>query len=102
MLNHIVTMLAQAHYLANRGKINAAVVSGLPILDYGGYALCRYCADADHDTMTDADDDFHRVICCNPDCQCHRNQIGGRAGLFPAVLSADSGQSSAQQNPTKE
>ena len=66
-------MQHQAHYLANREKINAAVKSGLPILDYGGYGPCWSCRTADHDTMTGADDDFNRVICLNPTCPQHKN-----------------------------
>lgn len=64
-------LLRQAHYLANQQKIHAAVSSGLPVLDYGGYGPCQHCQSADHDTMTAADDSFQRVICCNPDCQYH-------------------------------
>lgn len=66
-------MQAQAHYLANREKINAAVASRLPILSYGGYGPCWDCQAADHDTMTGADDDFERVICPDPACPQHRN-----------------------------
>lgn len=67
-------MQAQAHYLANRQKIDTAAASGLPVLNFGGYGPCWECAQADHDTMTDADDDTDRVICCNPACQCHQGQ----------------------------
>lgn len=61
-------MQMQAHYLANQQKIIAAVSSGLPVLDYGGYGPCLDCQTADHDTMTDANDVFDRVICCNSAC----------------------------------
>lgn len=58
----------QAQYQTNRQKLDAAVASGLPILDYGGYDRCWECKDADYDTMTDDDDDMDRVICHNPAC----------------------------------
>ena len=66
-------MQRQEHYRANQEKINAAVTSGLPILLFGGYAPCWVCQTADHDTMTDDDDDFDSVICRNPDCPEHEN-----------------------------
>lgn len=62
---------AQEHYAENREKIRAAVASGLPVLQYGGYGPCRECAQADHDTMTDAEDDMCGVICLNPSCPLH-------------------------------
>lgn len=65
-------MQRQAHYLANQEKINAAAASGLPILDHGGYGPCWECRTADHDTMTDVDDDCERVICLDPDCRHHQ------------------------------
>ena len=61
----------QAQYDANRRKLDDAIASGLPILDYGGYGPCWDCPDADHDTMTDSDDDMCRVICHNPACPHH-------------------------------
>ncbi len=63
---------AREHYAENRKKIQAAVASGLPILPYCGYGPCRECAHADHDTMTDAEDDFDCVICRNPACPQHK------------------------------
>lgn len=68
-------MLRKAHYLANRQKSIAAVASGLPVMDYGGYVSCLDCQTADHDTMTGADDDLRRVICCNPACPCHLEKV---------------------------
>ena len=62
----------QEHYQANRQKLDAAARSGLPILDYGGYAPCRKCPDADRDTMRDDDDDICLVICHNPSCPEHK------------------------------
>lgn len=62
----------QAHYLANRQKIAAAIASGLPVLDFGGHSACQDCLDADHDTMTNGDDDLDRVICRDPACPLHR------------------------------
>ena len=64
----------QAQYDANRRKLDDAIASGLPILDYGGYGPCWECPDADHDTMTDDDDDMCRVICRNPACPHHRKE----------------------------
>ena len=69
-------MKERAHYMANRGKIKAAIELGLPVLDFGGYAQCGDCPHADHDTQTDAEDDFASVICHNPACRCHREQAG--------------------------
>lgn len=66
-------MQRQAHYLANRRKLAAAAASGLPVLVLRGPGPCWGCAQADHDTMIDADDDTDRVICCNPACpHCQR------------------------------
>ncbi len=65
-------MRAQAHYMANREKIQAVAASGLPILPYGGYGPCWECASADHDTMTGAEDDFDYVICGDPACPQHK------------------------------
>ena len=65
----------QELYRANRRKLGAAIASGLPVLDYGGYDACRDCPDADHDTMTDSDDDMCRVICRNPECPRHRKEV---------------------------
>lgn len=65
-------MQDQERYLANREKIKAAIASGLPVLDYGGYDQCDGCPHADHDTQTDAEDDFCSVICHNPACRCHQ------------------------------
>lgn len=70
-------MQEQEHYQANREKIQAAIASGLSVLDYGGYGPCGDCPHADHDTQTDAEDDFDTVICHNPACRCHRDQAGG-------------------------
>lgn len=70
-------MQEQERYLANREKIQAAVESGMPVLDYGGYDQCGDCPHADHDTRTSDDDDFDCVICRNPACLCHRDQTGG-------------------------
>ena len=70
-------MRDRERYLANREKLQAAIVSGLPVLDYGGYDQCSDCPHADHDTQTDAEDDFDTVICHNPACRCHRDQAGG-------------------------
>ena len=67
----------QDRYLANRMIIEAAIAAGLPVLNYGGFPQCQTCPHADHDTQTDAEDDFDRVICYNPACQCHKNQTGG-------------------------
>lgn len=61
------------HYQANQQKLDAAVRSGLPILDYGGYDSCLKCPDADHDTVRGDDDDFCLVICHNPSCTEHKN-----------------------------
>lgn len=61
----------QVQYDANRQKLDDAIASGLPILAYGGYGPCWECPDADHDTMTDDDDDMCRVICRNPACPHH-------------------------------
>lgn len=63
----------QEIYQVNRQKI-AAVASGFPVLDYGGYEACRDCPDADHDTMVDDDDDICRAICRNPACPRHRKE----------------------------
>lgn len=65
-------MQQQAHFRANQEKINAAAASGLPILDHGGYGPCWECRTADHDTMTDADDDMGCVICLDPACRHHQ------------------------------
>lgn len=65
-------MQAQAHYIANRAKIAAAIESGLPVLTLNGHCPCWECRMADHDTMTAADDDFDRVICLDPGCQHQR------------------------------
>lgn len=65
-------MQRQAHYQANRKKLNDAAAAGLPILDYSGYEACWECPDADHDTMTD--DDMCRVICRHPACPHHRKE----------------------------
>ena len=65
-------MERQESYAANREKIKAAVESGLPILNYGGYDACWECGYADHNTMADDDDDFARVICRNPLCPLHK------------------------------
>ena len=64
----------QAQYDANRQKLDDAIASGLPILDYGGYGPCWDCPDADHDIMTNDDDDMCRVICRNPACPHHRKE----------------------------
>lgn len=64
----------QGIYKANQRMIDAAIASGLPILDYGGYGPCWECPDAGHDTMTGDDDDFDRVICRNPACPHHRKE----------------------------
>ena len=72
-------MQEQEHYQANREKIKAAIASGLPVLNFGGYGHCSRCPHADHDTQTDAEDDFDSVICHNPACRCHRKHTGGRA-----------------------
>lgn len=64
----------QELYRANREKLDAAVASGLPVLDYGGYDACRDCRSADHDTMTSDDDDLDRVICRDPACPRHRKE----------------------------
>ncbi len=63
---------AREHFAENREKIQAAIASGLPILPYGGYGPCWECPSADHDTMTDAEDDFDCVICRNPACPQHK------------------------------
>ncbi len=60
------------HFFANQQKIAAALASGLPILPYGGYGPCWECPSADHDTMTDTDDDTDCVICNNPACPQHK------------------------------
>ena len=36
-------MRDRERYLANREKLQAAIVSGLPVLDYGGYDQCSDC-----------------------------------------------------------
>lgn len=64
----------QAQYDANRRKLDDAIASGFLVLDYGGYGPCWECPDADHDTMTDDDDDMCRVICRNPACPHHRKE----------------------------
>lgn len=64
----------QESYRANRQKLDAAIASGLPVLDYGGYGPCWDCPDADHDIMTSDDDDMCRVICRNPACPHHRKE----------------------------
>ena len=64
-------MQRQEHYRANQQKLDAAAASGIPILNFGGYGPCWECSDADHDTMTDEDDDMCRVICRNPACPHH-------------------------------
>lgn len=69
----------QGRYLANRKIIEAAITSGFPVLNFGGFAQCQDCPCADHDTMTSEDDDFDRVICYNPACRCHRKQAVGGA-----------------------
>ena len=63
----------QERYRANQEKIDAAVASGLPILSFGGYGPCWGCQSADHDTMTDDDDDTCCVICRDPGCPEHEN-----------------------------
>lgn len=67
-------MQRQDHYFANRQKIDAAVASGLPILNFGGYDSCQDCLDADHDTTTNENDDTCCVICRNPACPQHRKE----------------------------
>ena len=62
----------QEHYRANQQKLDAAVKSGLPILEHDGYDSCRECPDADHDTMRDDDDDICLMICHNPSCPEHK------------------------------
>lgn len=66
-----LAMQREAHYLANRQKIKAAVGSGLTLLAFGGYGPCCECPSSDHDTMTNADDDIDLVICHNPACPEH-------------------------------
>lgn len=65
----------QAQYDANRQKLDAAIASGLHVLNYGGYGPCWECPDADHDTMTDDDDDMCRVICHNSACPHHVEEV---------------------------
>lgn len=65
-------MQRQTHYLVNKQKLDVAAGVGLPILDFGGYNACGECPQADHDTRTDDEDDFDRVICGNPACPWHR------------------------------
>lgn len=67
-----LAMQRRARYLANQRKLNAAGRSGLPILPFGGYDPCQDCPDADHDTVTDDEDDICRVICQDPSCPEHR------------------------------
>lgn len=67
-------MRRQESYQENRRKLDAAVEAGLPILFFGGYDSCRECPHADHDTVTDDDDDICCVICHNPACQCHQTR----------------------------
>lgn len=72
-------MQEQNRYQANRVIIEAAIAAGLPVLNFGGFPQCRDCPHADHDTQTDAEDDFDRVICYNPACPCHQGKPGGDA-----------------------
>lgn len=65
----------QAHYLANRQKLDAAIVSGLPVLTLTDHCPCWDCRTADHDTMTADGDDFDRVICRDPACPHHRKEV---------------------------
>ena len=69
--------LAMQRYKANQRKLDAAAEAGLPILRFGGYNRCWECLHADHDTVTNDDDDICRVICHNPACRCH--QARGRS-----------------------
>ena len=64
-------------YRANQEKLDAAAGAGLPILGFGGYNACGGCPHADHDTQTDDEDDFCRVICHDPSCRCHRTRQNG-------------------------
>ena len=63
-----LAMQRQGHYLANKQKLDAAVLSGLPVLPFGGYGPCWECPNADHDTMTNDEDDICLVICHDPSC----------------------------------
>ena len=69
----------KAHYQANRQKLDAAVQSGLPILDLDGYAPCWECPKGDTDTKTDDEDDFDRVICHDPACRWYKACQTGEA-----------------------
>ena len=64
-------------YRANQEKLHAAAGASLPILDFGGYGPCAECPHADHDTQTDDEDDFCRVICHDPSCRHHRKRRAG-------------------------
>ena len=68
-----LAMQRQEHYQANRRKLDAAADAGFPILSFGGYGPCQECPDADHDTMTDDEDDICSVICHDLSCPEHIN-----------------------------
>ena len=68
-----LAMQRQERYLANKQKLDVAARSGLPVLSLGGYGPCQECPDADHDTMTDDEDDICSVICHDPSCPEHIN-----------------------------
>lgn len=74
-------MQKRTHFLANREKISAAIAAGLPVLTLNGCGPCWECGTADHDTRTDDDDDFDRVVCLNPACRYNRRDPGGNTIL---------------------
>ena len=76
-----LVMRRQAHYQANRRKLDATAETGLPVLSFGSYGPCWGCPSADHDTMTDDEDDISSVICHDPSCPEHmknRTEEGSR------------------------
>lgn len=66
-----LAMQRRVRYLANQRKLDAAARSRLHILSFGGYGPCWECPNADHDTVTDDEDDICLVICHEPFCPEH-------------------------------
>ena len=66
-----LAMQRRVRYLTNQQKLDAVARSGLLILSFGGYGPCWECPNADHDTVTDDEDDICRVICHDPSCPEH-------------------------------
>lgn len=71
--NHLYDLAMQrwTRYLANKEKLDAAARSKLPVLSFGGYGPRWECLNADHDTMTENEDDICLIICHKPSYHGH-------------------------------